>query len=399
MTIEAAEIVRLASKGDGVTESKQHVAGAAPGDRIAPDGAIVPGPHRVTPPCRHFGECGGCQLQHCDEEALRQFVTDRVVLPALKLGLEPGELLPTHLSPPHSRRRTVLHAVSSGKGVRIGYNLPKTNRIFDLVECPVLRPELVALVSPLRSLLRSFLGKGTARIALTLVDRGVDCVISGIEPEGLAQTERLTAFAEEHGFARLSLDQGFGPEVFYEPEPTTITLSGEAVPFPPGAFLQATQDGEQRLVDDVLAFASGGPTADLFAGLGTFAYALAAERRVLAVEAAQDAHIACKAAANRSGASVFALHRDLFRNPLRAEELARFETIVLDPPRAGARNQIEQIAQSDVRRVAYVSCNPSSWSRDAAILKAAGFSLHSLRPVGQFRWSTHVELSSCFVRN
>ena len=138
--------------------------------------------------------------------------------------------------------------------------------------------------------------------------------------------------------------------------------------------------------------------ADLFAGLGTFAFALADPAKVLAVEAARDAHLACKTAANMRGVPVHAMHRDLFRNPLTAEEVSRFGAIVLDPPRAGAREQVAQIAQSTVSRVAYVSCNPSSWARDAKTLVDAGFRLEKLRPVGQFRWSTHVELTSYFTR-
>ncbi|MEY4951706.1 MAG: hypothetical protein RL299_130, partial [Pseudomonadota bacterium] len=139
--------------------------------------------------------------------------------------------------------------------------------------------------------------------------------------------------------------------------------------------------------------------ADLFAGLGTFAFALAGSQcKVLAVEAARDASQACAAAAGRSQKPVHALHRDLFRNPLLADELDRFAAVVLDPPRAGAREQVERIAQSTVERVVYISCNPSSWAKDARTLVDAGYRLVELRPVGQFRWSTHVELASLFVR-
>ena len=177
----------------------------------------------------------------------------------------------------------------------------------------------------------------------------------------------------------------------------TVTLSGVPVAYPSGAFLQATPDGESALVGAAREWLAGtARTADLFSGLGTFAFAL--EGSVLAAEAARDAHLACRQAAARSGRAVEAVHRDLFRNPLRAEELRGFDGIVLDPPRAGAREQVAQIAQSGVPRVVYISCNPSSWARDAATLKQAGYRLAELRPVGQFRWSTHVELTSLFVR-
>ncbi|MBA4043207.1 MAG: RNA methyltransferase, partial [Erythrobacter sp.] len=139
--------------------------------------------------------------------------------------------------------------------------------------------------------------------------------------------------------------------------------------------------------------------ADLFAGLGTFAFGFrSAGRKVLAVEADRAAHLACKAAGAQAGGQVLALHRDLFRNPLQPAELNRFDAVLLDPPRAGARAQVAEIAASTLARVVYVSCNPSSWSRDAAVLAAAGFRLAKLRAVGQFRWSTHVELVSLFER-
>ncbi len=206
-------------------------------------------------------------------------------------------------------------------------------------------------------------------------------------------------FARDCDLARLSLDQGYGAETVWEPVPLTITLGGVAVPFPHGSFLQPTADGEAVLAEDARGFLAGAATiADLFSGLGTFAFAMAGPSKVLAVEAARDAHLACQAAARAQGRPVLTLHRDLFRNPLRPEEAGRFEGLLLDPPRAGAREQVSQIAASAAARVVYVSCNPASWARDAKTLIEAGFRLEKLRPVGQFRWSTHVELTSCFIR-
>ena len=389
-------ILRVAAKGDGITASGRHVALAAPGDVIRADGSIVPGPSHATPPCRYYGTCGGCELQHLDEATLTQFVYDRVVNAASGQGLVPELVTPAYLSPPRTRRRATLHAERGA----IGFRARGSHKIVDMRECHVLHPDLFALVGPLRALLARWPGKRLAAdIHLVLVDQGVAVDLKGLTLDGLAQTEGLLDFARDHGLARLTLDQGYGPEAMWEPEPVTVTLTNVAVALPPGGFLQATADGEAALVGAVREWLGGSVTvADLFAGLGTFAFALAGPGKVLAVEAAQDAHFACKAAAGRSGKPVHALHRDLYRNPLRTEELDRFAAVVLDPPRAGARDQVEQIAASAVARVAYVSCNPSSWARDAATLVAGGYRLAELRPVGQFRWSTHVELASLFVR-
>ncbi len=392
-------IIRLAAKGDGVTPSGRHVAGAVPGDTLDADGVITPGAHHIAPLCRHFATCGGCQLQHADDAVLAEFVHERVVNAAKGQGLEPEEVLPVHLSPPHTRRRAGLHGLRTAKGAVLGYREGGSHRIVDLSECPVLHPALAALIAPLRAFVTAHGPKGMVGIDLTLADQGVEANLLHFPLEGLGPTEAALDFAREQGLARLTIDQGFGPETLWEPEPVTVTLSGVAVGLPPGAFLQATADAEERMLADSSAWLGDARiVADLFAGLGTFAFGLREGRKVLAVEAEQAAHLACKAAGARAGGQVLALHRDLFRSPLQPAELNRFDAVLLDPPRAGARAQVAEIAASTLARVVYVSCNPSSWARDAAVLTEAGFRLTKLRAVGQFRWSTHVELVSLFER-
>ena len=392
-------IIRIAAKGDGVTAEGRHVPFGVPGDVVGADGALAWGPHHAVPPCRHFPECGGCQLQHADEEALRQFVIERVVHAAEGQGLAIGDLLPTHLSPPQSRRRATLHGLRTSQGAVLGFRAEGSHRVIDMRECHILRPELFALVAPLRGLIAKWGGKAPVDAALTLTDQGVDCALKGLAMDGLEATEAMLAFAQENRLARLSLDQGFGPEMLWEPGPVTVEIASVPVGLPVSSFLQPTQDGEAILAADAKSFLLDARIiADLFAGLGTFSFALAGPAKLLAVEAARDAHLACKAAAPRARGTVHALHRDLFRNPLQPHELNRFDAVLLDPPRAGAREQVRAIAASTLRRVAYVSCNPSSWARDAKSLAEAGFRLEKLRPVGQFRWSTHVELTSSFVR-
>ena len=393
-------IVRIAAKGDGLTESGRHVSGAVPGDIVGEDGTITRGPHHVDPPCRHFPRCGGCELQHADDAALAKFVGERVAFAAESQGLVPEKLAAPHLSPPRTRRRAALHARRAGAKIVIGFREAGSHTIVDMAECHILAPELFALVAPLRTLLGKWPGKLAADIQLTLVDNGVAADIKGIAPDGLEQTEALLDFARDNALARLSIDEGFGPEPVWEPEPATVALGGVPVAFPHGAFLQPTRDGEAALLAAAKEWCAGAKViADLFAGLGTFAFALAGPTKVLAAEADRAAHLACQMAARATGTSVHALHRDLFRDPLTADEISKFDCILLDPPRAGARNQVDEIAKSRVGRVVYISCNPQSWARDAKRLADAGFRLAELRPVGQFRWSTHVELASLFLRD
>lgn len=393
-------IIRIAAKGDGLTEGGRHIAGAVPGDTVDADGAIMRGPHHVDPPCRHFPRCGGCQLQHADEAALAQFVSERVGFAAQSQGLKPKVLASPHLSPPRTRRRATLHARRAGRKIAIGFREGGSHDIVDMAQCHILEPALFDLVAPLRALLAQWSGKLAADIQLTRVDQGVAIEIKGISAENLDQTEALLDFARDQKLARLSVDEGFGPEPVWEPEPATVMLGEVPVAFPHGAFLQPTLDGEAALIAAAREWCGDARTiADLFAGLGTFAFELADPAKVLAVEADRAAHLACQLAARRAGKPVHSLHRDLFRDPLTADEISKFDCILLDPPRAGARNQVDLIAQSTASRIVYISCNPQSWARDARRLAEAGFRLVELRPVGQFRWSTHVELASLFVRD
>lgn len=386
-------IVRIAARGEGVTASGKHIALTAPGDTLADDGSIEPGPNRQQPPCRHFPECGGCQLQHLTDAAYADYCRNRIT-GALAQHDIATEIRDPHLSPPRTRRRASLKALKAGGRVLLGFNEARSTRVIDLAECHVLRPELFALLAPLRTLLAQILPqRRTGEVQLTIADQGIDVMLKGVTVEGLAAVEALTAFGEQHRLARLSVDEGYGAEPRYEPEPVTVTLSGAPVALPIGAFLQAAQDGELALIEAVREAVGGTQRQlDLFAGLGTFALAL--EGRVTAAEAARDAILALK----RAAPTIDAQHLDLYRRPYQSAELADFDAVVLDPPRAGAEEQVRALAASSVPRIAYVSCNPATFARDAAILVQGGYRLEWVRPVGQFRWSTHVELASCFSR-
>jgi 23S rRNA (uracil1939-C5)-methyltransferase len=385
-------IVRIAARGDGVTPTGRHVPFGVPGDAVLDDGALAFGPHHQEPPCRHFPECGGCQLQHADDETYRGYLISRVVTALAQHGIETSIRAP-YLSPPNSRRRATLKALKVANGMLLGFNAKMSHRIVDMRECHILRPELFALTEPLRQVLSGMLQpKRIAEVQLALIDRGVDVMIKGVPAGRLSEIEQLTSFAMKHDLARLSVDRGLGPEALYEPQPATVTLSGMPVSFPAGGFLQATDDGENALIDAIGEAAMGSKTiADLFAGLGTFALATNAS---YAAEASRDAAASLK----RAAPAMTVEHRDLYRRPLDAKELKRFEAVILDPPRAGAAEQVTALAKSAVRRIAYVSCNPATFARDAKTLVDGGFVLDWVEPVGQFRWSTHVELAACFTR-
>jgi 23S rRNA (uracil1939-C5)-methyltransferase len=398
---EREQVVGMGAKGDGVTQYGRFVAGAVPGDIIGPDGAILShGPNHIAPACRHFGSCGGCQIQHVADPAIADFARDRVLQPLARVGITPTQVMPVHLSPAGARRRAAMRATRTQGEVRLGFNAEGAHSLVDMHECPVLHPALFKLVAPLRRLLAPHLKERSAiGITLTLTESGVDLLLANLQANSLPLIEGLTDFARNHGLARLSVEGPMGVETLLAAGDPAVRLGGVPVTLPPAAFLQATADGEAALVEAVTSIAGrAGRIADLFAGSGTFALPLSRTARVEAVDGAGPAIRALESAARRAGRPVSVQHRDLFRRPLTADELAPFDAVVIDPPRAGAIAQTEQLAASRVPVIAAVSCNPATFARDAERLVGGGYTLLRLWPIAQFRWSTHIELAAEFRR-
>ena len=396
----SARIIRLAARGDGITADGRYVSGATIDDEVIFEGdvpRILPGPRHVMPVCRHVPDCGGCQMQHVADADYMAFVIDRL---AHVLGpLMPADVAPVALSPPRSRRRASLRAVRRGGKLRLGFNTESSHQIIDIQQCEVLRPELFALVAPLRQLLKAALAEGQgAGITLTLSETGVDVLLANVPAERLDEIERLTDFARAHDLARLSVEGADGVQTIMEARTPALTMGGVRVTLPPAPFLQPTEDGEAALVAAVLeAVGPAAHVADLFCGLGTFALPLSRQARVLAADAAGPAVAAMAMAARAAGRQLAPLHRDLFRRPLTPAELAPLDALVFDPPRAGAEAQCRQLAAARVPVVVAVSCNPSTFGRDARLLADGGYVIEKLWPVAQFRWSSHVELVARFV--
>jgi 23S rRNA (uracil1939-C5)-methyltransferase len=391
-------VVRFAARGDGVTASGRYVPGGVPGDTVNGE-SLCHGPHHRAPPCRHFGDCGGCQLQHADDIALAQFVSGRIVAALSTAGVVPAHVHGVHLSPPGSRRRASLRAQCAGDAVRVGFNAPQSHRIVPLAECAVLTPALWRIVVALRDLLPGIVAGTAVAIAITETATGTDMLIEGGIRTDSASRAMLADFGRTFAVARIAHSDESGTSTLAERAVPQVLLDGVPVALPHAAFLQATADGEAALQAAVQASTIGAKrVADLFCGVGTFALPLSVAARVAAVDAAGPAVAALGAAAKAADRRVETAHRDLYRRPLDKQELAAFDAVVLDPPRAGAETQVREIARSTVPRVAYVSCNPATFARDAKLLATAGFRLTELWPVGQFRWSTHVELAAAFVR-
>ncbi|SLN72978.1 class I SAM-dependent RNA methyltransferase [Oceanibacterium hippocampi] len=405
--------------GDGLAEQdggRWFVPFAAPGDRvIVRPGArrgggheglverlVTPGPHRVEPACRHFGNCGGCALQHVDGETYRalkrQWLTDALG----HRGLDAPALEEAAASEPGTRRRTAFSAFRHARGVALGYHRRRGHHVVDIDECPVLDPALVALAQPLRALLETLLRPGgTARIEVSRLDNGTEMVLALPYAPDLAAREKLAGFAEAQDIARVALaDREGGPaEIALLRRPPEIRFDGIPVIVPPGTFLQATGASEAVLSRfAVESLAGSRMIADLFSGLGTFSLPLAREARVHAVETDQAALRALAQAAGGASRPVTTEARDLFRRPLMPAELKRFDGVLFDPPRAGAEAQARMLAESSVDRVVAVSCNPGTFARDLRLLADGGYRIERLLLVDQFLWSPHLEAAALLRR-
>lgn len=358
---------------------------------------LQPSPERQAPACRHFEACGGCALQHWQEEPYRLWKRELVVSALRGRGLD-VELDPLVSCAPHSRRRAVFALRKTERGVLLGFNRHLSHEIIDIAECPVTVPEITARLDDLREV-GNLLAPGSRpfRLAATLTASGLDLAASDCGRLDDDQRRALTALVIRKGFARLSHEG----EIIVEPKKPIVHFGKVPVPVPPGCFLQATAEAEEAMASLVLAHVGKAKrVADLFCGVGTFALRLAEKSAVHAVES--DA--AALAALDRGVRHVQGLkpvsveRRDLFRRPLMPKELLPYNAVVFDPPRAGAEEQALELAKSKVEKVVAVSCNPVTLARDLSILVKGGYRITRVTPIDQFLWSPHVEAVATLVR-
>jgi 23S rRNA (uracil1939-C5)-methyltransferase len=403
-------IERLGAQGDGLAQGPDGPlfvpftlpgelvkVAAEPGEPRAEALAILePSPERVAPVCQYFGTCGGCALQHIEARAYLAWKREQVIAALASRGLEVpvGEVRAVPLA---SRRRAAFTLGRTARGVAFGYRAARSHAIVDIAACPVLNSSIVGRLPKLKSLLAPLLGgKREARVTVTEADQGLDVAVEGIRPSA-GLFAKLAATGARIGAARITID---GESVILAGEPS-VTLSGAQVRLPPGAFLQASRESDAVLAGLVKSGVGRAKrVADLFAGIGTFTFALAGSAEVDAFEQDEAAIAALTGAARTTPKlkPVRTFSRDLFRAPLSARELARYDAVVLDPPRAGARAQAEALAASKVPKVVMVSCNPGTCARDLRILVDGGYRITRVVPVDQFLFSPHIELVAVLER-
>lgn len=369
-----------------------------PGEEIDDEGRIVtPSPDRVAAPCSHFKSCGGCSMQHANDDFVADWKAGIIRQALAAHGLD-APLRRTHTSPANSRRRAKLSARRTKKGALVGFHARASDVILEVPNCQVLHPAILALIPALEELTTQ-LASRKSELALTVThsESGPDVLVTGARPLVAQDQINLADWATTHDIARLTVDD----ETILTRNAPFQRFGPAKVTPPPGAFLQATLQGQAALTAGVQEALAGCKTvADLFSGSGTFSLPLAEDSDVTAYESVTSMTGALDHGWRMAQGihQVHAVTRDLFRNPLEGGDLSAFDGIAIDPPRAGAAAQTGALATDGPAKIAYVSCNPVTFARDAAKLVQGGYQIDWIDVVDQFRWTAHVELIAAFRR-
>lgn len=363
--------------------------------------------HRIEPVCKHFTSCGGCALQHIDESYYQNWKAGLVKTALINQGISDVKVRPLQLSPLGSRRRTTFQAIGRGDGkIVFGYAEKGSHNLIDLEMCPILNSEIVDIIEPLKKFLSKLLKKQQRMtVQVTKGDNGLDVVFKGKGGVDLDLRMDLAEFAETNDLARSSWFDTSLKKPYYEMlgerRKPYVTFEGNKVFFPESAFLQATEVGQNTLISEMLTGIKGAQrVVDLFSGCGTFSIAAAKYANVHAVENNEEMLTALKKSANQMTnlKNISTELRDLFLRPLLPHELNEYDAAIIDPPRAGARTQMTEIINSNIKKLIMISCNPISFSRDVQNLVDAGFEMGTVTPVDQFIYSPHLEIISIFNR-
>jgi 23S rRNA (uracil1939-C5)-methyltransferase len=398
-------IDHIGRHGDGVAVSDAgpiYIPFALPGETITiqRSGNIVSNPSsdRIEAFCPHFARCGGCMTQHINLERYIAWKRGTVETALSNRGLNVpiADLIDAHGL---GRRRTTLHIKKSKDTTTVGFMRASSNELIEIYSCPILTPALKGAPELARALGDAFPASSSPLdMQITATDSGLDCDVRGVKEISLDSRINLSEVAAEYDLARISVDR----ETVAERRPPILKFGIANMVLPAGGFLQATATGEDVLSKLIMdRVGSAKHAADLFSGTGTFALRLAEKMSITAVDGWRPAVEALTRAVHHTPGlkPVVVEQRDLSGHPLLTNELNRFEAVVFDPPRAGAKEQANELSTSNVQTIVAVSCNPTTFSRDAEILIKGGYELIDVTPVDQFKWTAHIELVGHFKRN
>lgn len=363
-------------------------------------------PERVTPRCPHFGVCGGCQQQHASIE-LQQTAKSQALARTMGTHGAPHEIDEIISGSPWGYRRRARLSLNFNlrkQTLQMGFRKASNKELVDIHQCPVLVPQLEALLEPLRKCLSELkAARRLGHVELVLADSGPLMVLRHLSPLENADKQKLQQFSHSAGLA-----------LFLAPDSETLDAQGNAAPsyhsdglrlsFSPRDFIQVNDGVNQQMVARAIEWLDLQPTdrvLDLFCGMGNFTLPMAKKAAsVVGVEgvAALVAKAEYNALYNSLNNATF-FHENLEEDVKRRPWLARgFDKILLDPARAGALSVMQHIVNFAPQRVVYVSCNPTTLARDSEVLLNAGYQIKRLAMLDMFPHTGHLESMALFER-
>jgi len=409
-----AVFIEGALPGETVTCSTYR---SRPSYEVATLGEVLkPSALRVTPRCRYFGKCGGCSLQHLDARA-QIAVKQRVLEDSLwHIGrVKPEQILPALDGPEwgyrHRARLTVRHVPKKG-GALVGFHERRSSYVADMESCEIMPQRISRLLPALRGLINALsIRNRVPQIEVAAGDGADVLVLRVLEQPSEADQGLLRDFAGRHGVS-LYLQPG-APDsayAFHPPQPADLYYAlpdfDLRIEFAPTDFTQVNPAVNRVLVRRALALLDPQPgerVADLFCGIGNFSLAIARRGAVVTgVEGSRELvrRAAANAEANGLSSAARFVEMDLYRlDGGKLASLGRFDRMLLDPPRDGAVELVKALSDDAPRCIVYISCNPATLARDAAVLvQARGYCLRAAGVVNMFPHTSHVESIAVFDR-
>ena len=394
-------ILTLDNDANGVSSEGIKVPRTLPGEEVTiienKLNLIKPSKDRRIPVCKHYSECGGCSTQHATEDFIKYWKLNKIKSYLSERGIK-TDIKPVITSPHEARRRATFHGLKTKKDVIVGFFKKKTRDLVSTDSCKVVDAQIISRFDLYKKLTKIGASrKSVLKISTTVSETGLDINISNGKPLNVELKLKVTKICHEFKVARLT----WNDELIAQFSIPIINFNGISVKIIPKTFLQATKEGEETLIKNVVnSITDANKVIDLFSGCGTFSLPAAKTAKILAIDKS-DAMISTIETAWRSNIGLREIRcrtQDLFQVPVLKDELNLFDAAIIDPPRSGAEVQTRELAKSKITRISSVSCNPKTFSRDAEILIKSGFKLDWVQPVDQFLWSSHIELVSQFSR-
>ncbi len=413
-------IERVGSQGDGIGSwegSMVVVPQTAQGDKIScvvkystrerihADllDVLKSGEGRGKAPCQYYGSCGGCNLQHMKKETYKRYKLEVLADALERNGVEKTFKNVSWFSVgAESRRRAFLRY--DGK-LSFGFYAHQSHEVVDIKECMMLEPEIQRLISPLKDLSRK-MPETLEGWMITIVDNGIDLVMVDSNSKKIENEDHivdlLTKFCRAEKISRLQWKLGEKLKHVYTVSKPITFINGKEVVLPGEYFLQASKKGQEAIVGYVRDYVKNdAKVLDLFSGLGIYSFALcdkashisAYEISKYMIESMQD-----NITRNKLSNKISAICRDIEKLPIYREELQKYDTAIINPPRTGALKQVSNIAGSGIKNVIMISCNSQTFARDAKVLTDGGYKLSALHAIDQFYYNHHLEQVGYFVK-